>query len=238
MFCPQCSAEIASDRVRFCTHCRFPVGSVKEFIVTEVTKSQAEDEKKHYPLRQRDITLGAGLMLIGALKALFLGLANHGPKFESAAIFLFALGSLFSAMLMFSQLSPRQRGLTVGATLVFIASLLAIPAGFATDGVGLLLVPAIFLPIILFWAKIVRAFMRIFFDKEALPEKKIYVPPQPAPHMPMLVAPSASALPSAQNAPAVEPTTNRMKEAEIVRPFSVTENTTEMLKNKRPLNQP
>lgn len=237
MFCPQCGAEIASDRVRFCTHCRFPVGSVKGFIVTEVTKSQAEDEKKHYPLRQRDITLGAGLMLIGMLKALFLGIANRGPTSEDIIIFLFALGLLFSAMLMFSQLSPRQRGLTIGATLMFIASLLALPAGFATEGVGVLLVAAIFPPIILLWARIARAFMRIFFDKEVLPEKKVYVPPQPAPHMPKLVGASASALPLAQNTPAVEPNTNRMKEAEMVRPFSVTENTTEMLKNKRSLNQ-
>jgi len=233
MFCPQCGAEIASDRVRFCTHCRFPVGSVKEFIVTEVTKSQAEDEKKHYPLPQRDITLGAGLMLIGALKALFLGLANGGPASQSITIYLFALGSLFSALLMFSQLSPRQRGLTIGATLMFIGSLLALPAGFATGGVGVLFVAAIFLPIILLWARSARAFMRIFFDKEVLPEKKVYVPPQPALN---LADPSASALQPARNAPAVEPATNRMKEAEMVRPFSITENTTEMLKNKQSLN--
>jgi hypothetical protein len=234
MFCPQCGAEIASDRVRFCTHCRFPVGSVKEFIVTEVTKSQAEDEKKHYPLRQRDITLGAGLMLVGALKALFLCLANNGPKVENAGIFMFALGLLFSAMLMFSQLSPRQRGLTVGATLVFITSLLAIPAGFATDGLGLLLVPAMFLPLILLWTRIMRAFMRIFFDKEVLPEKNVSTYQQPTP---ILAAALAPALPSAQNAPAIEPNTNLMKKAETVMPFSVIENTTATLKNKPSLNR-
>ncbi len=234
MFCPQCSAEIASDRVRFCTHCRFPVGSVKEFIVTEVTKSQAEDDKKYYPLRQRDINLGAGLMIIGALKALFLCLVNRGPWFEAAGIFMFALGLLFSAMLMFSQLSPRQRGLTVGATLVFITSLLAIPAGFATDGLGLLLVPAMCLPIILLCTRIMRVFMRIFFDKDVLPEKKVSAYQQPAPN---LAAASAPALPSAQNAPAAEPNTNRMKEADIELPYSVTENTTAMFKNKPSINR-
>ncbi|MGH9855881.1 MAG: zinc ribbon domain-containing protein [Blastocatellia bacterium] len=233
MFCPQCGAEIASDRVRYCTHCRFPVGSMKEFIVTEVTKSQSEDEKKSYPLRQRDITLGAGLMLIGALKALFLGISSRAPWSEGIMIFLFALGAMFSALLMFSQLSPRQRGLTIGATLMFIGSLLALPVGFATEGLGVLFVAAIFLPIILFWAKIARAFMRIFFDKEVLPEKKASLHPQPALNP---TYPPASALPSAQNAPVVEPSTNRMKEAEMVRPFSVTENTTEMLKNKQSLN--
>jgi hypothetical protein len=223
MFCPQCGAEIASDRVRFCTHCRFPVGSMKEFIVTEAAKIEAEEGKKFYPLRQRDITLGAGLMLIGGLKALFLAISNHGSTTEDIMIFLFALGSLFSALLMFSQLSPRQRGLTIGATLMFIGSLLALPAGFATGGVGLLFVAAIFLPIILLWAKITRAFMRIFFDKEVLPEKKVSQPAlNPA-------AASAPALPSAQNSSDVELTTNRMKEAEIVVPLSVTENTTKTL---------
>lgn len=223
MFCPQCGAEIASDRVRFCTHCRFPVGSMKEFIVTEAAKIEAEEGKKFYPLRQRDITLGAGLMLIGALKALFLAISNHGSTTQDIMIFLFALGSLFSALLMFSQLSPRQRGLTIGATLMFIGSLLALPAGFATEGVGVLFVAAIFLPIILLWAKITRAFMRIFFDKEVLPEKKVSQPAlNPA-------AASASALPSAQNSSDVEPTTNRMKEVDIVVPFSVTENTTKTL---------
>jgi len=234
MFCPQCGAKIASDRVRFCTHCRFPVGSVKEFIVTEVTKFQDEEERKSYSLLQRDITLGAAMMLVGVLIALFLGLARDGGKDESAGIFTFALGILFGVMLMFSQLSPRQRGLTLGATMVFITSLLAIPAGFAADGLGILLVPAIFLPLILLWTRITRAFMRTFFDKEVSPEKKSSRRLQPAPN---LVAAAVSTMPPAQSAPDVEPTTNRIKEAEMAVPFSVTENTTETLKNKHPFTQ-
>ena len=59
MFCPQCGAKIASDRRRFCTHCRFPVGSVKEFIETEVTKFQAEDEKKASRRLQPALNLAA-----------------------------------------------------------------------------------------------------------------------------------------------------------------------------------
>jgi len=238
MFCPQCSAEIASDRVRFCTHCRFPVGSMKEFIVTEAAKIEAEEEKKFYPLRQRDITLGAGLMFLGAIKALLLTTTLTRDMHLGFGIHLFLLGLLFSAFLLFSQLSPRHRGLTTGATLIFLGSVLSVlPAsiGIWTDPTGLLLFPVLLTPIILFWVKLVRAFMRIFFDKDVLPEKNVSTYQQPAPN---LAAASAPALPSAQNAPAVEPTTNRMKEAEIVMPFSVTENPTEMLKNKRSINQP
>jgi hypothetical protein len=231
MFCPQCGAEIASDRVRFCTHCRFPIGSMKEFIVTEAAKIEAEEGKKIYPPRQRDITLGAGLMLVGVIKAFLLisslGGSNRGEKFS---IYLYLLCLLFSAYLLLSQLSPKQRGLTIGATLMFIGSVLSVPIGLATDPPGALLIPALLLPIILFWVKLVRAFMRIFFDKEVLPEKKSSQRLQPALN---LVAASASALPSAQNAADVEPTTNRMKEAEMAVPFSVAENTTETLKNKQ-----
>jgi zinc-ribbon domain len=230
MFCPQCGAEIASDRVRFCTHCRFPVGSMKEFIVTEAAKIEAEEGKKIYPPRQRDITLGAGLMLVVVIKAFLimasLGGSNRGEKFS---IYMFLLSLLFSAFLLFSQLSPKQRGLTIGATLMFIGSVLSIPIGMVTDPPGALLIPVLLLPIILFWVKLVRAFMRIFFDKEVLPEKKASQRLQPAPN---LVVAAASAMPPAQNASDVEPTTNRMKEAEMAVSFSVTENTTETLKNR------
>jgi hypothetical protein len=235
MFCPQCGAEIASDRTRFCTHCRFPVGSMKEFIVTEAAKIEAEEGKKIYPPRQRDITLGAGLMLVGVIKTFLimtsLGGSNRGEKFS---VYLFLLCLLFSAFLLFSQLSPKQRGLTIGATLMFIGSVLSIPIGMVTDPPGALLIPALLLPIILFWVKLIRAFMRTFFDKEVLPEKKISLHPQPSQN---LAAAPAAALQSAQSASDVEPTTNRMKEAEMVRPFSVTENTTETFKSKQSFTQ-
>jgi hypothetical protein len=208
---------------------------MKEFIVTEAAKIEAEEGKKIYPPRQRDITLGAGLMLVGVIKAFLvmasLGGSNRGEKFS---VYLFLLCLLFSAFLLFSQLSPKQRGLTIGATLMFIGSVLSIPIGMVTDPPGALLIPALLLPIILFWVKLVRAFMRTFFDKEVLPEKKISPHPQPSLN---LAAASASVLQSARNASDVEPTTNRMKEAEMAMPFSVAENTTESLKNKQSFTQ-
>jgi hypothetical protein len=227
MFCPQCSAEIASDRVRFCTHCRFPIGSMKEFIATEASKNDAEEEKKFYPLRQQDINLGAGLMLIGLLKAILVSMASPGSRDHEISVLLFVLGAVFGAAIMFSQLSPRQRGLTLGATIIFLGSLLGYIAGLAIGAT-----PAVFfafslsLVISLFWMRLARTFMRLFFDKEIATEKRVSQPAlNPA-------APSASALAPAQNAQDIEPTTNRMKEAEIAIPFSVTENTTRTLKNK------
>jgi hypothetical protein len=171
MFCPQCGAEIASDRIRFCTHCRFPVGSMKEFIATEASKNEAEEEKKFYPLRQRDITLGAALMFLGPIIALLLTSASRQPLAGVGfAIYIFSLSLLFSAFLLFSQLSPRQRGLTIGATLIFLGSVLSLPIGMRTDPPGALLIPILLMPIVLFWGRLMRALMRIYFYKEITPE--------------------------------------------------------------------
>src|SRR5262245_38543075 len=235
MFCPQCAAEIASDRIRFCTHCRFPVGAMKEFIVTETAESDAEEEKSFYPLRQRDINLGAGLMLIGALKAILASMAFPGSRYSEISGFLFVLGLLFSAVILFSQLSPRQRGLTFGATIIFLGSLFGLVAGMAIGATpGMLFTLSIALVVSIFWMRLAQMFMRIFFDKEVTPEKKVSSHPQPALN---LAAAPPSALQPAQNASDVEPTTNRIKEAEMAMTFSVTENTTETLKNKQPFTQ-
>jgi hypothetical protein len=235
MFCPQCGAEIASERIRFCTHCRFPVGAMKEFIATEASKNDAQEEKKFYPLRQWDINLGAGLMLIGALKAILASMAFPGSRYSEASGFLFVLGLFFSALILFSQLSPRQRGLTLGATIIFLGSLVGLVAGMAIGATpGMFFALSLSLIVSLLWMRLAQMFMRIFFDKEVAPEKKVSSHPQPALN---LAAASASALQSAQNASDVEPTTNRIKEAEMAMPFSVTENTTETLKNKQPFTQ-
>jgi len=203
---------------------------MKEFIATEASKNEAEEGKKFYPLRQRDVNLGAGLMLIGALKAILASMASPGSRDHEISVFLFVLGLLFSVVILFSQLSPRQRGLTVGATIMFAGSLLGIVAGLAGGAFpGMFFGLSLSLVISLLWMRMAQMFMRIFFDKEVEHEKKVSPHPQPALN---LAAASTSALPSD-----VEPTTNRMKEAEIAIPFSVSENTTETLRSKQPFTR-
>jgi len=208
---------------------------MKEFIETETSKNDAEEEKKFYPLRQRDINLGAGLMLIGALKSILVSMASRGSTDHEIAVLLFVLGVLFSAVTLFSQLSPRQRGLTLGATLIFMGSLLGLVAGMAIGAnPGLFFGISVSVVVSLLWMRLASLFMGIFFDKEAAPEKKVFSHLQPALNP---AAASTSALPPAQNAPDVEPITNRMKEPEMVMPFSVTEDTTDTLRNKQPFTQ-
>jgi hypothetical protein len=201
-----------------------------EFIAAETSKNDAEEEKKFYPLRQRDINLGAGLMLIGALIAILASMATHGFKSTEIAVLLFVLGLLFSAVILFSQLSPRQRGLTLGATIIFLGSLIGVVAGMAIGAApGLLFAISGSVIVSLLWMRLVSIFM-----EEATPEKKVSSYPQselkPA-------AFSAPALPPPQKRPDVEATTNPMKEPEMAMPFSIAEDTTETLRNKQPFTQ-
>jgi|SRR5215813_5873454 len=228
MFCPQCGNEILSERARFCTRCSFPLTTVKELVVTEAAKSNAEEEKKNYPLRQQDISLGAGLMIIGLIKAMVVlsALAGHSRDHELFMLTL-TLGLFFSAALMFSQLSPRQRGLTLGATMIFLGSLIGVVAGLVGGGPpALLTIVGICLLISLFWVRLSGAFTRIFFDKELTHES-----PNPPPHQPVFKAANTAQplLPQMQSSAVVEINPQEMKTEEPVQPFSITEDSTSLL---------
>ncbi len=228
MFCPQCGNEILSERVRFCTRCSFPVGTVKELVVTEAAKNKAEDEKKYYPLRQQDISLGAGLMIIGLIKAIVVLFGfGGGSRAQELLVLTLTLGLIFSAALMFSQLSPRQRGLTVGATMIFLGSLIGVAVGLAGGGPPLLLtIVGIFLLISLFWVRLADAFSRLFFDKSLDRET-----PDRAPIQPVFKAADTAQplLPQMQSYAAVELNPREMNTSEPVQPFSVTEDSTSLL---------
>ncbi len=233
MFCPQCGNEISSERARFCTRCSFPLGTVKEIVVTEAAKSKAEDDKKYYPLRQQDVSLGAGLMIVGLIKAMaiMIGFFSGNRAHELLGLTL-ALGLFFSAALMFSQLSPRQRGLTVGATMVFLGSLIGVAAGLAGAGpLTLLTIVGVSLLISLFWVRLSGAFMQWFFEKEPAREAPNNAPFQPAFQGPVFKAPDTAQplLPQAQSYAAVDLTTQETQTAEPAQPFSITEGSTSLL---------
>src|SRR5262249_31957402 len=156
--------EILSERARFCTRCSFPLATVKELVETEAAKSKAEGEKRDYPLRQLDISLGAGLMIIGLITAILVLFGfGGGERARELLVITLTLGLFFCATLMFSQLSPRQRGLTVGATMIFLGSLIGVAAGLAGAGPATLLaIVGVFLLISLFWARLSGAFTRLF----------------------------------------------------------------------------
>ena len=228
MFCPQCSNEILSERARFCTRCSFPLTTVKELVETEAAKSKAEEEKKNYPLRQPDISLGAGLMTIGLIKAmLIMSGFGWGGRANELLMLTLALGVFFSAALMLSQLSPRQRGLTLGATMIFLGSLIGVVAGLAGGGPpALFIIVGISLLISLFWMRLSGAFTRLFFDKDPAHES-----PDHAPLQPMFKAANTAQplLPQMQSSAVGGINPQEMKTKEPVQPFSVTEDSTSLL---------
>ncbi|HVF89495.1 MAG TPA: hypothetical protein VNH22_05475 [Blastocatellia bacterium] len=117
-------------------------------------------------LRQMDINIGAGVMLIGALKAALWVSLSSGPRGEAFILGMLVLSVGFAVVLLLSQLSPRQRGLTLGATLMFLGSLVAAVAGGTLGPAGIALIAAVLIPLILFWQRFSGIVMRGFFDRE------------------------------------------------------------------------
>jgi len=227
MFCPHCGNEILSERVRFCTRCSFPLAKVKEVVETEAAKSKAEGEEKNYPLRQLDISLGAGLMILGLIVSIFIStIAFRGSDRE---ILTLALGLFFSATLMYSQSSPRHRGLTLGATMIFLGWLIGVAVGWSSgvaSGWSGLTFVGIFLLISLFWARLLGVFSRLFFDKEPVRES-----PNQAPLQPVFKADNTTQplLTQTQSSAVVDLNPQEMKTKDSVQPFSITEDSTSLL---------
>lgn len=202
MHCPQCGQQLPTEQTRYCTLCGCALDPVKELLTTGLPPGS---------IRQRDITLGAGLMFIGALKGIFLTL-GFSMQWQG---YVLMLGVFFGLLQLFFQLSPRQKGLSLGATLIFLGSLAAMLAGSVTEGFGVLLVMMIAIPMVLFWQKLAGSFLKMFFDKTES------AAPRTMPQSQIIAA-----LPPEQS-PAVD--TNRVKLQAAPEPVSVIENTTKNL---------
>lgn len=67
MYCPRCSQQQASDEMRFCSRCGFPLQVVSELLAGDgvLAMRQAEAETDQLSPRQKGIRQGAKLMLVG-----------------------------------------------------------------------------------------------------------------------------------------------------------------------------
>ncbi|MEP7341023.1 MAG: hypothetical protein ABI977_25045 [Acidobacteriota bacterium] len=212
MNCPQCGQQPPTEQTRYCTHCGFALGPLKEFMATGTLPGAT---------RQRDITLGAGLMLVGAVKAALITLAMNEPQAAAIAIMSMMAGGFFGLLQLFFQLSPRQKGLSLGATLMFLGALAGLMAGLPTEGAGTFAVIVVAIPMILFWKRLAAGFSKVFFDKS-----------ESDGHRAMLSSKPVAALPPPQAA-AVDFDTDRMKQAAAFNPPSVIEGTTKTLAHER-----
>jgi hypothetical protein len=216
MFCPKCSHQQATETVRFCSRCGFQLDVVKDLLASESAGEATVSLKdaKRSLLRQVDILIGAGFMLVGSIKAAIISTNINVAGTDRLEFALYFLGLGFALFLLFAQLSHRQRGLTLGATLVFAGALVAFAALEFLGLPGLLLIALILFPIIIFWTRLSGLFMKTFFDKDEVSEE---------------IAPASrkTLLPAAESNVIEIP--KRVKTADMAQPPSVTEDTTSLL---------
>lgn len=207
MHCPQCGQQPPTEQTRFCTHCGCALDPVRDLLTTGLPPGS---------VCQRDITLGASLMLVGAVKSL-LGAGFFNLPFGPGSVILSA--AFFALLQLFFQLSPRQKGLSLGATLMFTSSLAALLIGSVTGGFGALGVMAVSILIILFWQRLSVEFRKLFFDKTDSSTLRSMPQTQPI-----------AVLPPEQS-PAVD--TNRVRQQAAPEPVSIIEGTTKNLDAER-----
>lgn len=221
MFCPHCGHEHTSEKIRFCPQCRFPIGGVKDLleVAYDSAKKDLEEGKKPYPLRQTDITIGGGLMLIGVLKTILaISLFFRVPNGPAMAILMFAV--IYGLIQLVSQFSPRQRGLSLGATLIFFGTLACVAAAAAVGEIGPLLVGPVIIFQLLFWQRLTGAVRSFFLDPDA-DERKSPITLLPK-------RPSVQTSHTVRN-PALSPIQHTM----II--DTITDSTTELLENVKPM---
>ncbi|MEO6725400.1 MAG: hypothetical protein ABIU20_01560 [Blastocatellia bacterium] len=205
MNCPQCGQQPPTEQTRYCTHCGFALGPVKELLTTGTLPGAT---------RQRDISLGAGLMLVGAVKAALITLAMNEPRAGAIAMVSLMAGGFFGLLQLFFQLSPRQKGLSLGATLMFLGALAGLMAGIPTEGFGTFAVLIVAIPMILFWKRLAAGFSKLFFDKSESDGQRAMPPLKPV-----------AVLPAPQDT-AIDLDTDRVKQSARL---SVVEGTTKTL---------
>lgn len=138
----------------------------------------------------------------------------------------------------------RKRDVTVGALLMFVVALVVVLFPDTTpppvrDG-QLLITVALFVVLVLFInfvGHLLRAVNRIFGEDEAATRRgQLSQPPTPAPDLSTKVSAGGrdrAALPPTRSVPAASFNPPRVETAEMVRPPSVTEHTTNLLNDKR-----
>ncbi|HEX4946886.1 MAG TPA: zinc ribbon domain-containing protein [Blastocatellia bacterium] len=153
MFCPKCGTAI-SEKLNYCRSCGFRLSTITQLVENDGQPVEDPNAKPldSLQLNRKDLNLGAGLMYFGTLLALFVGVFFGGAHSQDGLDAMFALplaiiwylltnAAVFGALLLGLRFSSRQKDMSLGATLMFILSLLssfvvAVPAlGIEVDTV-------------------------------------------------------------------------------------------------------
>jgi hypothetical protein len=256
MFCPKCSQAQASDNLRFCSRCGFRLDEVKELVLHEESHPTDESESRDASTlpRQRDISLGAGLMFIGGFVAVWWGyiLGRGGPDVVLPQAFAILGFTLCFVLLLFRPLlsnlhklvyggeehsndSSKQRdGINLGAVLMFAGTLKAMllttflhpnPRGPMT----LLIMFGVFLLLlVLRW--LMQTFYQLFSKGTARAETASSAKMTSDLTLSLDSPAREAALPPAQEGIPINGfASSRVNTAEVIKPPSVTEQTTRRL---------
>jgi hypothetical protein len=252
MFCPRCSQPQTSGRARFCPRCGFQLDEVKALVEREEALSADERARAESLLpRQKDLSIGAGLMfaggLVATLWAFVLGAAPLDVLLPQA---FFVLGFTLAFVLLFfhpltrtlhklfaagdqypHQLSRQQDGINLGAILMFVGTLKAMLLASLLHpdrraAATLLFMAGGFL-LLLFIRRLVQAVYGLLFKGGAKEEATTEDASDPTMRLDGR-APGAS-LPPARGVPAGGLRAHGSRAAETAPRPSVTEHTTEFL---------
>jgi hypothetical protein len=243
MYCPKCSQQQASDNVRFCSRCGFQLNVIKELLASDSTPKPITKEGPDSTAisRQRNVNLGAMLMLVGAaLAAASSGFVAGPPTVVIGATLLvftaaFILVILFSRPLMRAiyklslgedqtntDLFPLPSDINLGAVMMFTVTLVLVFA-FLFWGVDnatrVLLVSIVSFVFTLLLSKYLAQGFPKFVSEEAIGVNSV-----------SQVTPARDAgLPPMQSIPIELFNSRRLNTAEMVQPESITEHTTTLL---------
>ena len=97
MYCPQCGQLQASEEMRFCSRCGFPLGGVSELLASGgVLRSAggAELREEARSPRRRGVRQGALMMLVGTVVVPVLGIINSYQDYTPALEALVAISAI------------------------------------------------------------------------------------------------------------------------------------------------
>ena len=250
MYCPRCGHQPISDVIRFCSYCGFKLGVVKASLADDDDVSQMDQfTRQELPNeRQRDINIGVVLMFAGALLAGVL--AGRGFGREGGTVILAAI---FASILLLSRpivkliykllsweeppahfLSVSQRRMVFGSILMYTSTIFLAISSLLMFGrmrtseffFGLLIT---FVLLLVLSKHLMKALRYLVGGDVTVSSRtdEAHEPPS------VLAAASCRALSAGQDVHVPLFTSQRVTTAEILTPASVTEQTTDLLENKK-----
>ena len=113
MYCPKCSQQQISDKVRFCPRCGFQLDALKKLLADEnqngAAISEIEPETQLVSTHKRDVLLGATTMLMAAIIIAFLMISGEAvTPWQAVVIPLLLVWTAIVSFILLSNHAARE----------------------------------------------------------------------------------------------------------------------------------